>query len=543
MNPNHNASQGKEVASLPREDVSQISQADTLTAADRYQELFVDVQMSRVFEDSKTFVDCVPLKHPEEILAAYRSTSFDQGFDLHAFVHAHFSEEEEPEDRFVSKPDRSMLEHIDHLWDVLTRRPEEHPQQSSLLPLPHPYVVPGGRFRELYYWDSYFTMLGLHDGANPSCRSLLQAMADNFAYLIDTFGHVPNGNRNYYLSRSQPPVFSLMVELFDTYGIRASVDYLPQLRKEYDFWMDGHRDLRAGEAHRRVVCMEDGAMLNRYWDDKAAPREESYAEDVLAARRSRNRPYHQVYRDLRAGAESGWDFSSRWLDDPSDISTIRTTSIIPVDLNALMHKLETEIARLSKAKGDTGVADQFMQRAAARVAAMDRYLWNEEQGAYFDYDWTRSRQRSCLTGATVVPLFVQAASRAQADAVARTVRKQLLAEGGLSTTLERDSHEQWDYPNGWSPLQWMAIQGFSHYGHGELSQEITHRWLQINSEMYERDSKLLEKYVLRRGADHAGGGEYPLQDGFGWTNGVAARLLRDHPEDEANRCRAGRRRA
>ena len=543
MDSKQNAEKNASVSSLPGEDVSAISQADTLTAADRYQELFVDVQMSRVFEDSKTFVDCVPLQHPEKILAAYRSASFDKDFDLKAFVHAHFAEEESPPDRFVSDPDRSMLEHIDHLWSVLTRHPADHPKRSSLLPLPHDYVVPGGRFRELYYWDSYFTMLGLHDSTCPDCTNLLQAMADNFAYLIDTFGYVPNGNRNYYLSRSQPPVFCLMVGLFDDYGVRAAVDYLPQLRKEYAYWMDGHRDLRPGETHRRVVCMEDGAMLNRYWDDKATPREESYAEDVLTARHSRNRAYHDVYRDLRAGAESGWDFSSRWLDDPADLSTIRTTEIIPVDLNCLLFRLETEIARLSKLKGDDGVAAQFEALSGKRRAAMDRYCWNEDAGAYFDFDWERAHQRNNLTAATIVPLFVQAASEVQAAKVAKTVREHLLAEGGIATTVEPDSDQQWDQPNGWAPLQWMAIKGLSRYGESELSLEITRRWLQITAEMYEKDSKLLEKYVLRHNADHASGGEYPLQDGFGWTNGVVARLLRDHPEDEANTCRAGTRKA
>src|SRR5690606_37278312 len=131
----------------------------------------------------------------------------------------------------------------------------------------------GGRFSELYYWDSYFTMLGLH-GSNGAY--LVRTMADNFAYLIDTYGHVPNGTRNYYLSRSQPPVFSLMVDLFEAEGVRKALDYLPQLRKEYTFWMDGEQELRPGEAHRRCVRMADGEMLNRYWDDRDGPREESY---------------------------------------------------------------------------------------------------------------------------------------------------------------------------------------------------------------------------------------------------------------------------
>lgn len=517
-----------------------VSQADTLSPAERYQELFVDVQMSRVFEDSKTFVDCVPLREPEAILDDYRNLCFTEGFDLYNFVNQNFAVEENPPNCFVSDPDKTLAEHIESLWPVLTRRPKEHPVRSSLLPLPHDYVVPGGRFSELYYWDSYFTMLGLHDRDCPQCMRLLQAMADNFAYLIDTYGHVPNGNRTYYLGRSQPPVFCLLTGLFEDTGVRHGVDYLPQLRKEYAFWMDGWRDLRPGEARRRCVRMSDGSLLNRYWDDRDTPREESYAEDVLTARRSK-RPAHDVYRDLRAGAESGWDFSSRWLTDPTEIASIRTTAMIPVDLNCFLYKLEGEIARLSALKGDALTAGEFKQKAQSRCAAVNHYCWNDREGAFFDYNWEADQQRDNLTAATVTPLFVQAATDEQAQRVARTLHARMLAPGGISTTEISGSGQQWDRPNGWAPLQWMAIKGLYSYGHAHLARDITQRWLLIVSELYELESKLVEKYVLRPTAEHATGGEYPLQDGFGWTNGIVARLLRENPEDHANRCRAGNR--
>ena len=226
-------------------------------------------------------------------------------------------------------------------------------------------------------------MLGLH----PSRHSeLLHAMVDNCSYLVDTYGHIPNGNRTYYLSRSQPPLFCLMVRLLDEYGICSSGEYLPQLRKEYAFWMEGAEDLRPGEAHRRCLRMKDGAVLNRYWDDRDTPREESHREDVLTARGG-NRRVHDVYRDLRAGAESGWDFSSRWQDDPKDLSTIRTTSIVPVDLNCFLVELEREIARLSELAGEMDSAADFASRAQARCRAISSYCWNDSAGAYFDFDW------------------------------------------------------------------------------------------------------------------------------------------------------------
>lgn len=532
VTPTHDQDMSREA---PEHDVAGVSQADTLTPADRYQELFVAVQMNRVFDDGKTFVDCVPRRHPETILEAYRAACFSQDFNLSDFVHEYFVAEEVPPNCFVSDPNQTLLAHIETLWSVLTRHPKEHPLCSSLLPLPHDYVVPGGRFSELYYWDSYFTMLGLHSNRRSD---LLGSMADNFAWLIDTYGHVPNGNRTYYLSRSQPPVFCLMVDLFEDKGIRRAVDYLPQLRKEYAFWMDGADELRPGEAHRHCVRTKDGALLNRYWDDRDTPREESYWEDVLTARRS-TRPVHDVYRDLRAGAESGWDFSSRWQADQMELASIRTTSILPVDLNSLLFKLEHQIARLSDMRGDNIAASDFYQRAEARCKAMNTCFWNDKVGAFFDYDWQLDYQRDNLTGATVAPLFVRCASNDQARRVADVMRARMLAPGGISTTEVGPSGQQWDRPNGWAPVQWMAMSGFTNYGHHALADDIKQRWLLIVSELYELESKLVEKYILRPTAEHATGGEYPLQDGFGWTNGVAACLLQADPGHEANRCRAG----
>ena len=228
-------------------DTRAVSAADTLSPADRYQELFVAVQMQRVFPDSKTFVDCAPRQHPARILEAYRAQNSQPGFDLRNFVLEHFEVYQRKPIEFVADPDNTLAEHIDRLWPVLTRKPRQHPEFSSLLPLPHDYVVPGGRFTELYYWDSYFTMLGLDESGH--CE-LLRSMADNFAYLIDTYGHVPNGNRSYYLSRSQPPVFALMTDLFEESGVHRASDYLPQLRKEHAFWTDGDDQLRPGESHQ-----------------------------------------------------------------------------------------------------------------------------------------------------------------------------------------------------------------------------------------------------------------------------------------------------
>ena len=515
------------------ESTAHVPKADTLTPADRYQELFVAAQMERVYADSKTLVDCVPRGDPEEILEAYRARCDDEGFNLTDFVRANFDPPEVHTSHYKSPPGQSLRAHIDSLWDVLTRQPRQHPPNASILPLPNEYVVPGGRFAELYYWDSYFTMLGL---AESGRHDLLASMAKNFAYLIDTYGHVPNGNRTYYLSRSQPPVFVLMVELFESHGVCRAIEYLPRLRKEYNYWMAGAEEMRPGDTRGCCVCLDDGSILNRYWDERDTPREESYREDVLTARRS-SRPAHHVYRELRAGAASGWDFSSRWCVG-TDLSTIRTTSILPVDLNCLLYKLERQICLLNYAVGKRQQAEKFRQRAQLRKQAIDRLLWNDKAGAFFDYDWERDVPREALNSATATPLFVGLASREQAQRTAQALRDRLLCPGGLGTS-EQDSGQQWDQPNGWAPLQWMAICGLRNYDIDAT--DIACRWLRTVGALYKKESKLVEKYVITHDGEDAeggGGGEYPLQDGFGWTNGVTRRLLHEDPGNEANEAKA-----
>jgi alpha,alpha-trehalase len=518
---------------------------DALSPAERYAELFVAVQASGMFRDSKTFPDCIPQCEPAAILARYRAEREAPDFSLEAFVRAHFARETIPDDNYVSDPDNSLREHIDGLWPVLTREPTEHPPQCSLLPLPQPYVVPGGRFRELYYWDSYFTMLGLSASGR---RDLMRAMADNFAYLLDTYGHVPNGTRSYYLSRSQPPVFTLMIDLFENHGVDTALRYLPQLRKEYDFWMDGSTHLRPGSAWRRTVCLPGGALLNRYWDDRAHPREEAYLEDVETARRS-GRPAHLVYRDLRAAAESGWDFSSRWCEPQivqdrteCDLASIRTTAIVPVDLNALLWHAECRLAALSDRAGNHADAARYREAAERRRVAIDSLMWDEKAGAFFDFDWHRGARRTQLCAATLMPLFVGLASARQASGVASITAEQLIEDGGLATT-RIDSDQQWDRPNGWAPLQWIGIVGLRHYGFVDLADDIARRWLNTVASLYAHEYKLVEKYRLlprHDGAKGGSGGEYPLQDGFGWTNGVVSALLSQFPEHALGRTATAR---
>ncbi len=483
--------------------------------------LFNDVQTAKLFPDQKTFADAVPNSDPLMILADYRMQKNQSGFDLRHFVEVNFTLPKDGE-KYVPPAGQSLREHIDGLWPVLTRSTTDAEKWDSLLPLPDPYVVPGGRFREIYYWDSYFTMLGL---AESNHWDKVSDMVANFAYEIDSWGHIPNGNRTYYLSRSQPPFFAFMVELLAQHdGNDALKKYLPQMLKEYSYWMEGVETLQPGQQNKRVVKLDDGTILNRYWDERDSPRPESWVEDIATAKSNPNRPATEIYRDLRSAAASGWDFSSRWMDNPNQLGTLRTTSIVPVDLNALMYKMEKMIALASKVAGDDAKAAQYDGFANARQKGIEKYLWNDKEGWYADYDLKSHKVRNQLTAAALFPLYVNAAAKDRASKVATATQAHLLQPGGLATTSVK-SGQQWDAPNGWAPLQWVAASGLQNYGQDTVAMDVTWRFLTNVQHTYDREKKLVEKYDVSTTGTGGGGGEYPLQDGFGWTNGVTLKML------------------
>ncbi|HEY4079132.1 MAG TPA: alpha,alpha-trehalase TreF [Burkholderiaceae bacterium] len=500
-----------------------------------YGALFVDVQMQKVFDDRKTFVDATPKTlTPEALRTLYATQRGESEFSLADFVAEHFELPSVAKaavlaDVQAHESVRSALSrHIAELWPQLvrhTRTAGARSEADSLIELPQPYVVPGGRFREIYYWDSYFTMLGLIEDGR---RDLAQGMLDNFAKQISTYGHVPNGNRSYFISRSQPPFFFKMIELLAGESSVCYAPYLSHLECEYDYWMEGAQALAPGHAHRHVVRLADGSLLNRYWDDLDTPREESYREDVRTAQRSTARPLQAVWRDLRAGAESGWDFSSRWCADPGLLETIETTAIAPIDLNSLMFGLERAIAAGRREIHDEAGAADFEARAERRRTVIDTHLWNEDLGHYVDLHWAGDKSWNRLTAAALAPLFLGLANDRQAHATALAVQGSLLTPFGLMTTAQTSPH-QWDAPNGWAPLQWMAVQGLRRYGQTELARTIALRWLETVESTYLSTGKLFEKYDVVKDGSSARG-EYAMQDGFGWTNASYVALARLYPE-------------
>jgi len=484
--------------------------------------LFQNVARAELYP-AKDWVDAVPLEDPAIIMAAWEDRQPTSRQEISVFIAEFFELPEEATTSFAPAGNKTMRAHIEGLWPELTHDAISAEGWSSLISLPEPYIVPGGRFREVYYWDAYFTMTGMGSQHDAIKRS----MVDNFAGLIDRYGFIPNANRTYYLSRSQPPFFFKMVGLLTPDDpVYSWAEYLPQLKAEHAFWMKGADALEPGTAARRVVRLADGTLLNRYWDDLSIPRDESHLADVLTAQDS-TRPREIVYRNLRAGAESGWDFSSRWFAG-EDLASIETTFIVPPDLNAILYGLETAIAAGCARNGDRACEDEYRQMAETRAAAMQDYLWNDETGAYDDYDFVEGEPKGNTTAAALYPLFFGLASQEEAVATAAMVEETLLAPGGLLTTPSKTG-EQWDAPNGWAPLHWIAVQGLADYGHNDLSRAIAQRWLQTAARTYCQTGKMVEKYDVTKPRP-GGGGEYPTQDGFGWTNGVTIALMDRYQE-------------
>ena len=487
---------------------------------ERWGELFLAVQTSDIFPDSKTFVDCVPKVGDEELLANYQEQKDQPDFGLEEFVNAYFEVPGQYGGNFQTDPNKNITEHIQSLWPVLTRQPDGQNPNSTLIPLPNPYLVPGGRFREVYYWDSYFSMLGMQEDGEVD---LIENMVNNFAYLIDEVGHIPNGNRTYYLTRSQPPFFSSMVGvLAEEKGEDVWVTYLPQLQKEYDFWMDGADQLtEENPTYRRVVRMATGNILNRYQDDGNTPRPEGYKEDKETSEATED--HSRTNKDLRSAAESGWDFSCRWFRDPMDISTIHTIDIIPVDLNALMYHLEKCLEKGYELAGNSEMAASFAEKALQRQEAIWSYCWNEEKEFYQDYDFVAGEYTEVLSLAGMFPFYFGVAQESHIEGAAKTLEADFLKAGGLVSTLY-ETGQQWDAPNGWAPLQYISVKGLSDYGKTDLAMTIRDRWLALNQRVYKNTGKMVEKYNVVDMTLEAGGGEYPTVEGFGWSNGVYRKL-------------------
>lgn len=291
------------------------------------------------------------------------------------------------------------------------------------------------------------------------------------------------------------------------------------------FWMDGATGLAGGTAYRRVVRLRDATVLNRLFDDIAEPRPESYRQDYALAQTVPPARRPALYRNLRASAESGWDFSSRWMRDPRDLRTPEMIEPVPVDLNSSMYHTEQTIAGLRRLRGQAGdaeVAARFAGAAVSRRRALLSAAYDPERGFFYDVRW-RTGERVTDRPTLAAPLHFGLASPEQGRAVAARLEHDFLEPGGFVTTLIVTG-QQWDAPNEWPSLEWLSIEGLRRYGRGDLADLARERWLALNRRTYRSTGKTTEKYNVVDLDRRGGGGEYPTQDGFGWSNGVALAL-------------------
>jgi len=496
-----------------------------------YGELFYDVMSddalfgeTNLLSEAKEFVDCVPLFSPEEIREKYSNLPKKKNTEiLENFITENFTLPSKTNTDYKGSND--IHQHIYQLWTYLKCEPDAE-VKGTLIPLKHPYIVPGGRFREIYYWDTYFTMLGLQVDKQDE---LIENIVANFSDLIDRVGFIPNGNRSYYLTRSQPPFYSYMVDILAEVKKDSTVyiNHLKHLEKEYEFWMDGISQLSPTEnSSGHTVRMKGGEILNRYCDKWDVPRAEMYNQDVKTAselkRQEPDMDVRKLYKNLRSAAESGWDFSSRWFEDGTNLYTIKTIDIIPVDLNCLLYHLESTLATSYQLNNQKEKAAELIQKSQARKQAILTYCWDENTGFFKDYDWVKQQQTQMLTLAGMYPLFTGIATPQQAGRVKEKIESDFLKAGGVVTTLSVTG-EQWDAPNGWAPLQWITYKGLMNYGKEQTAITLRERWMKLNENIYSNTNKMLEKYDVVNQTD-TGGGEYPNQDGFGWTNGVYRRF-------------------
>ncbi|MCA1560852.1 MAG: alpha,alpha-trehalase, partial [Acidobacteria bacterium] len=407
-------------------------------------------------------------------------------------------------------------------------------KDHGLLYLPRPYVVPGGRFNEMYGWDSYFIQVGLlQDGELQRARD----MVENFIYEIEHYGTILNANRTYYLTRSQPPFLTRMIlgvyrKTPDRAWLKST---LPAVEAYYRFWTVGPH-----------AVPETG--LSRYWDFGEGPSPEVVSDERDDRGRThydRVREYYRTqkitdydlaeyydrdrdaltplfYKGDRSMRESGFDPSNRF--GPFSVDIIH---YVPVCLNSLLYQMELDAAEIIAILGDQKASETWRARAAARKDRINALSWDPEAGLYFDYNFQTKRRRAYEFATTFYPLWMGIAGKDQAARV-RANLSRFEAPGGILTSTQVTG-SQWDAPFGWAPLQMIAVEGLRRYGYDEDADRVAAKFLALVTKEFEEHGTIVEKYdVQRRESDVAAGIQFGYsanQIGFGWTNAVFLELL------------------
>lgn len=521
-----------------------------------YGDLLKTVQLSRIFPDSKSFVD-LKLKYSQnETLQNFEKFKEEVGDitptqdQVRQFVEDNFEEGQELGNWTLPdfKPNPSFVERICNesvktftleliqKWPELARYVKDEvknsPEQYSLISVPNGFIIPGGRFREYYYWDSYWIIDGL---LVNEMTETAKGMIENFLSLVDRFGFIPNGGRVYYLQRSQPPLLTAMADIYykktkDHIWLRKNID---TLAKELKYWDKQTITIRDGLRHYKIA---------HYDAPSAGPRPESYREDILtAAYFTEESKQQEVFIDLKSGAESGWDFSSRWIFDANggteaNLTFIQTRRVVPVDLNAYLCGAYKSMKEMYASLGNYKEAIHWRNRYTESQKSIQRFLWNKKDGIWYDYDLELKTHRKKFYPSSVTPLWSKCFETSDAKRLGKKVLAYLQREGvldylgGIPTSLDQTG-EQWDFPNAWPPLQDIVVRGLENSRHGPARKEaeiLAQRWIHSNILGYDETGVMFEKYDAVVPGQNGGGGEYEIQAGFGWTNGVALRFIHDY---------------
>lgn len=520
-------------------------------------ELLETIQLAQIFNDSKSFVDLYQKHDPSVTLENFeklmtetkREPSRNQ---LKQFINDYFERSEEimpwtPPDMYQYPPIlkkivdsnfREWIMDLNHIWKTLARKMSpkvlENPSRHSFIPVEHGFIVPGGRFEESYYWDSYWTIEGLLlSGMHETAKGILL----NFFSMIQRYGFIPNGGRVYYLMRSQPPLLISMVEKYieATNDKEFLVDNLHLLEKEFAFF----------QREKTIDVYKNGKTykMARYFVKSLGPRPESYREDYINAQYFKTDEEKQTfYDDMKAGAESGWDYSSRWFinnhdDAAGNLTDISTRNIIPVDLNSFLQRNARKLSKYNEYIGNTFKAKQYKEIAISYQEAINDVLWNEEAGIWFDYDLKNGKPRKDFFPTNLTPLYTNSFDKSKSSIYATKAVDYLKSQsiagflGGVPTSLN-PSGQQWDAPNAWPPLQSIIVQGlYNTQSEPALgtAKVLATRWIRSNYIGFKHYHQMFEKYDASIPGEFGGGGEYPVQEGFGWTNGVVFEFLDMYP--------------
>ncbi|XP_035793158.1 trehalase-like isoform X1 [Anopheles albimanus] len=514
-------------------------------------ELLRTVQMSEIYPDSKTFVDMKMRKSPNETLAAFQEfmaaqnnaptnakllewveQNFEKpGAEFESWIPGDWKENPRFLERIKDTDLREFASQLNQIWHQLGRKMTAdvalNPDLYSIIHVDNPVIVPGGRFREFYYWDSYWIVKGL---LLSEMYSTTKGMLENFLSIIQRFGFIPNGGRIYYSMRSQPPLLCGMVKSYvdATNDTQFAIDAVETLEREFQFFMNNY------------VTEVNNHHLATYGYKSSGPRPESYREDVnTASVFQREEDKQDYYCELKAAAESGMDFSSRWFikdgTNAGNLTDLKCRSIVAVELNAILYWNALIIAEFYGLRNDIQSADkkrEYLEKADELKKAINAVLWDAEEGAWFDYDLINKKLRKYFTPTNLSPLWVGCY-----DKTDTALPKQILGyierlkldqyPGGVPNTLQ-NTNEQWDFPNVWAPMQHMLVMGLDSLDSKEakeLAFQWGQRWVRGNYIAYNKTRAMFEKYDAQELGGHGGGGEYDVQTGFGWTNGAAMDLM------------------